>query len=211
MKFMKKLQNYNTKIILISGGSCSGKTSLSLLIKKELGKNKVNLISMDDYYFPKSHFKDKLNINWDVPEAYDLTKFKKDINMLLNGKEVKKNIFIYGKDVYKKEKENLYPKEFLIIEGIFSPYFEDIQKKAYKNIFLYSSKKIRYNRRREKDSKSISNFSEENLKKYWKKEIKEFEKKYLKKFKKGGKLIKTNNLENNQEKILQKIIKYINK
>lgn len=208
---MKKLQNYKTKIILISGGSCSGKTSISLLIKEKLGKNKVNIISMDDYYFPKNHFKNEKDINWDIPEAYDLNKFKDDVYKLLNGEKIEKNIFIYGEDVYKNEKEILFPKEFLIIEGIFSPYFKDIKEKSYKNIFLYSSKRKRYLRRKNKDKKSVPNFSEKELKKYWNNEVKKFEKKYLKNYKKEGKLIRTNNLEKKQKEILKKIIRYINK
>jgi len=51
------------KIILITGGTASGKTSLSEKLAKKLGgAKKVNVINMDDYYYPQSYFVDEKEI-----------------------------------------------------------------------------------------------------------------------------------------------------
>jgi uridine kinase len=64
------------KLILIAGGTASGKTIIAdnvALTLKEAGKD-VTLVSMDNYYKNYSElgetFETRNNINWDEPSAF---------------------------------------------------------------------------------------------------------------------------------------------
>lgn len=197
------------KIILITGQSCTGKTYLSKKIQLHLGTNKTNIISMDDYYFPQSHFKNTKNINWDIPSAYNLDKFFNDIKKISENKKIKKHIFIYGKNIYSKNMEEIIPKDVLIIEGIFSFLNKDILDIANKKIILDSDEKIRYKRRLKKDSENEPNFNLEHFNKYWDNQIKNYQINYFNNYKNLGKLFNTNNLFEKNQEIIKKIIKYV--
>ena len=59
-------------IIAISGGSCSGKTTLAKFLQKHLGRNRSMIISQDDYYLDiRERVKDNKLPNFDIPEALD--------------------------------------------------------------------------------------------------------------------------------------------
>ena len=178
------------KIILITGGTASGKTSLSEKLAKKLGgAKKVNVINMDDYYYPQSYFVDEKEIepkkiNWDSPKSYNLELLNEHIVHLLNNKEIKKNKFIYGVNEYAPKQETLKKKDWLIIEGIFSMYDVDVRDSAFIQFFVDSPEFTRLERRIERDKKLVPGFDEETFEKKWKKTIQKAYKRYIKKWKK---------------------------
>lgn len=72
--------------------SCSGKTTLSENLQKELGENECILLSMDDYYKElteeqsKILYDDDAAINFDEPKAINFDLLITHINDLLNNK-----------------------------------------------------------------------------------------------------------------------------
>jgi uridine kinase len=90
------------KLVGVSGGSCSGKTTLCALLKKHT-KNSVHL-NMDDYYLPKDkdHLKfiPELNsLNFDTINAIDLERFHRDLKKFMHDKSVSV-IFLDGFVLY---------------------------------------------------------------------------------------------------------------
>ena len=110
------------KIILISGPSSSGKTSLANRISlhlKVLGINSVP-ISLDNYYLdedkmPKNEFG---KADLEALEAIDYKKFNEDIETLLSGREAMLPIYSFKKRLTTYTPVTLSSDEVIIAEGI---------------------------------------------------------------------------------------------
>jgi uridine kinase len=117
--------------IFIGGASASGKTGLSEHILTKLGKEKAQILSMDDYYkeitkeaMEKIGIKKyRLNTNFDTPDMLDLALFQKHVLELFSGKSIMKQLFDFETNLYKEEQEEIIPSEVIIVEGIFAQYF----------------------------------------------------------------------------------------
>ena len=82
------------KFILLSGPSCSGKTTTAGKIKEELtafGK-KVKVISLDDFYYSREYVNGN-DIDFESAEALDINYLSECINNISKNKETKLPIF----------------------------------------------------------------------------------------------------------------------
>ncbi len=195
------------KLIIITGGSSSGKTSIAEELNKKL--NRVSCLSMDDYYYEKYHFNDQDNINWDVPSAYNWLLLKNDLTKLLNNQIIYKQKFLYGPNVYSKKYYEIKPNKYIILEGIFAGYEKKIRNKADYIFFLNSDEKIRYQRRVDRDIKLIKNFNLNNFELEWKNNIQLSFEKYISPLETICISINTNNFTSNFNDIIDIIIKKI--
>ncbi|MRI81426.1 uridine kinase [Fundicoccus ignavus] len=107
-------------IIGVTGGSGSGKTSVSNKILKHFGNMNVMLLQQDYYYKDQSHltFEERLNTNYDHPLAFDTELFYQHINDLLEGKSIEKPVYDYAKHTRSDEVVIEHSREVIIIEGI---------------------------------------------------------------------------------------------
>lgn len=107
-------------VIGITGGSGSGKSTLCDLLVDELQAYNVNVIRTDNYYKPElPKMKSPLsNLEFDDfnhPDAMDYDKFMEDVNGLLHAED---------------------KADLIIIEGIFTLYFEEIRNLLDLKIFV---------------------------------------------------------------------------
>ena len=72
-------------VIGIAGGSCSGKTSVTRAIYDVFREHSVVVIEQDFYYKDQSHleFEQRLETNYDHPNAFDTDLLIADIEKLL--------------------------------------------------------------------------------------------------------------------------------
>lgn len=135
-------------VILVCGGSCSGKSIFASLFKQAL------VLSMDHFYFGKSQMKpDKQgNYDFDAPESVDIIGYARAVKMLT--RKGSATIPVY--DMKKSERVGeqtikLPPKvKFLIVEGIFA-FQPQLRKLADLRIFLDTPTEIRVARRMLRD------------------------------------------------------------
>lgn len=122
-KKIKEKINDKPVIVLIAGGSASGKTSTVAKKIVEKFKKDAVLISMDDYYkgsiFKKEEIAKGRKLNWDQPRALYIDKLKKHLSDLKNKKAIEKPIFDFKVgDPTSFEKIN--PKKIIVVEGLFA-------------------------------------------------------------------------------------------
>ncbi|WP_144511161.1 uridine kinase [Bacillus sp. FJAT-22090] len=124
-------------IIGITGGSGSGKTSVTNAISDVFKDHSVVVIEQDYYYKDQSHlkFEERLNTNYDHPLAFDNDLLIQHINDLLNNKAVEKPVYDYAQHTRSSETITIEPKDVIILEGILV--LEDERLRNLMNIKLF--------------------------------------------------------------------------
>lgn len=136
-------------IIGITGGSASGKTSLSIEIFKTLELQDCLLISMDSYYrvISDEERSNLINYNFDHPSAFDFELLYSNIRDLLNDKDIDMPIYDFTTSSRLKETKKVKPSKLIIFEGIFALYDPRIRSLMDMKIFVDTDDDVRLARR----------------------------------------------------------------
>jgi uridine kinase len=113
-------KNERPIVIGVTGGSGSGKTSVSRAILNALPDHSILLFEQDSYYKDQSHlsFEERLNTNYDHPLAFDTDLLIEHLKELMNYQTIKKPVYDYEAHTRSKEVVIQEPKEVIIVEGI---------------------------------------------------------------------------------------------
>jgi uridine kinase len=120
-----KIVEKNSKIVLISGPSSSGKTTSAkrIAVQLQVAKKRPHIVELDNYFVDREYTPKDENGDYDFESLYaiDLELFNSQLKDLLDGKEV--NIprfdFINGKRNFSdKDIIKMGENDILIIEGI---------------------------------------------------------------------------------------------
>ena len=148
------LHSMNKPIVIgISGGSGSGKTCFVHDVKNHFTDAEVSIISMDNYYHPRTaQKKDKNGIyNFDLPTSLDSKAFANDLKSLIKGKEVKKDEYVFN-NPKKKAKELIFKSAaILLVEGLFIFHYKPIARLLDYKIFINTAKDLKVIRRIKRD------------------------------------------------------------
>ena len=107
-------------IIGVTGGSGSGKTSVSRAIFNNFPDHSIMMLEQDSYYKDQSHlsFEERLNTNYDHPFAFDNELLIQHVGDLLNYKAIEKPVYDYVAHTRSQATIIQEPKEVIILEGI---------------------------------------------------------------------------------------------
>ena len=110
-------------VVLIAGGSASGKTSaVADKIHKEYESESI-ILSLDDYYRGKKFMQEAadrgVKYNYDQPEVVNLELFNSHLNTLKSGQPIEKPIYNFSKGDADRT-EVVSPKRLIIVEGLFA-------------------------------------------------------------------------------------------
>ncbi len=107
-------------IIGVTGGSGSGKTSVSRAIFNNFPDHSIMMLEQDSYYKDQSHlsFEERLNTNYDHPFAFDNDLLIQQVGDLLNYKAIEKPVYDYVAHTRSQATIIQEPKEVIILEGI---------------------------------------------------------------------------------------------
>lgn len=194
------------KLVLIAGGTASGKTTIAdLLVRKNLEKNITStIVSIDNYYksIDMLNVDDGKNVNWDDPKTINWNLLKKDINFLLNGKTIFKKSYDFNHYKHLGKEIEYKSNDLIILEGLFALYDEDLKEISSSKIYVNCDSDIRLIRRIRRDIKGRSNDSKEMefFIQRWEKEIKPMHKKYINPTKEFADLTVKNNYDLFSEK-----------
>lgn len=194
-------------LILIAGGTASGKSMVAEQLKneyKKLGKE-IALITLDNYYktLDQLEVKHHSEVNWDDPKVLDWERLKKDINSLLDGQSITIREYNYGTGFYNEEEFIVPNSKVIIFEGIFALFDEEIRKLADIKIYVDVDSDTRMIRRIKRDSQSRygGKFDSEGFVEKWETLIKPMHNKFIQPTLEYADLIIKNNKElDNKEK-----------
>ncbi len=142
-------------LIGISGGTGSGKSTVTKEIFKEIAEDSITIIEQDSYYKEQSHlsFEDRVKTNYDHPDAFDNELLKEHLSDLLIGKAIEKPIYDFENHNRKSETIKVEPKDIIILEGILILYEKEIRDLLDIKIFVDTDSDVRVIRRILRDIK----------------------------------------------------------
>lgn len=107
-------------LIGITGGTGSGKSTVTREIVNSLPKESITIIEQDAYYKDQSNltYEERVKTNYDHPDAFDTKLLVKHLNMLLNGQAIEKPMYDFSIHNRKKETVRIEPRDIIILEGI---------------------------------------------------------------------------------------------
>lgn len=155
-------------LIVIAGGSASGKTTVVNKIHSVLGDDDLIVLCHDDYYLDQSHLsrEERRKTNYDHPSSLENDLLVKHLKMLLNGEAIQKPIYNFVEQTRKKETEWVEPKPVIILEGILALEDERIRNLADIKVFVNCDDDLRLIRRLERDIKERGRTLEMVIKQY---------------------------------------------
>ncbi len=158
-----------SKIILIGGGSASGKTYTLNKVLEKIPSERVTVISLDDYYkdFSVLPMEERVKVNYDHPKAFDWPLIKEQIAALKRGETIQKpkyDFVIHGRS---KEVDIVEPRDIILIEGIMALVNKDLRAYGDLSIFINASRERRLVRRIERDTRERGRTFESVVEQYF--------------------------------------------
>jgi uridine kinase len=140
-------------LIIVAGGSASGKSTVVSKIRSRLTTKDAVIISHDDYYKDQTNLtiEERKKTNYDHPNALDNDLLYDDLKKLLNGEEIIKPKYDFINHTRSEKKEVVKPAKVIILEGILSLQDERIRELADIKIFVECDDDIRFIRRLKRD------------------------------------------------------------
>ena len=142
----------NRLFIGIAGGSGSGKTTLAQKLADYFG-DRLSLLRHDDYYKSQSSLtlKERANLNFDHPDAFDTNLLIQHLDMLRQGQDV--NCPIYNYSIHDRDSKSRFVKanEVIVLEGILIFENPEILKRLDIKIYVDTDADVRILRRLKRD------------------------------------------------------------
>jgi uridine kinase len=145
------MSNLEKKPILIgiTGGTGSGKSTVSKEIFKSIHGKDITIIEQDSYYKDQSNltFEERIKTNYDHPFAFDNKFLIEQLKTLMENKPIEKPIYDFENHTRKKETITVESKDIIILEGILILSEEEIRELLDIKIFVDTDSDVRVIRR----------------------------------------------------------------
>lgn len=140
-------------IIGVTGGSGSGKTTVSREIMEHLAGESVIMLPQDAYYNDQSDMSmdERKQVNYDHPDAFDTKLLVMQLKQLVNHQAIQKPVYDYVKYTRSSETVLVEPADVIIVEGVLL--FADPELRSMFDIKVYvdTDDDIRFIRRMQRD------------------------------------------------------------
>ena len=140
-------------LIIVAGGSASGKSTVVNEIIERLKSVHVAIIKHDDYYVDLTNMpmEERKLVNYDHPSSLDNELLYQHLQDLLNNKAVLKPTYDFIEHNRNTNKELIETKKVIILEGILSLVDKRIRDLASIKIFVELDDDLRFIRRLTRD------------------------------------------------------------
>lgn len=155
-------------IIGISGASASGKSLLANTIVKELGSDRVVVISEDSYYRDRADlpFEERAKINYDHPNAFDHELLYQHLIDLQEGRPIQVPIYNHSQHTRERETRLIGQHRIVVLEGILLFVESKLRDQMDIRIFMETALDICLIRRLKRDVKERGRSLDSVLKQY---------------------------------------------
>ena len=152
-------------LIGIAGPSGAGKSYLSRHLGQEL---EATYLHLDSYYSDLPHMSivQRAHQNFDSPDSLDAALLIEHVQQLASGESIEKPVYDFTTHSRKSETERVDPRPFIIIEGLFTLYWEEIRKLSGTKVYVDLGEEICLERRIERDIKERGRTRESVLEQY---------------------------------------------
>ncbi|WP_066385738.1 uridine kinase [Neobacillus mesonae] len=142
-------------VIGVTGGSGSGKTSVTKAIYESFKGHSILVIEQDYYYKDQSHlpFEERLKTNYDHPLAFDNNLLIEHLEKLLRYEPIDKPVYDYAVHTRSDQVIHVEPKDVIILEGILVLEDERLRNLMDIKLFVDTDADIRIIRRLTRDIK----------------------------------------------------------
>lgn len=147
------MSEFKAHLILIAGGTCSGKTTIARAIGKRIAELKTVILSHDNYYRDLGHLnlEERARVNFDHPDSIDTPYLISDLKKMLAGDAVNVPDYDFSTHARTEGTICIAGAEVIILEGIFALYYDELLELSDLKIYLDSDSDIRLARRMQRD------------------------------------------------------------
>lgn len=154
-------------LIVIAGGTASGKSTVVEKIISQLPSMDITVIRHDDYYRHSIlSLEERIKVNYDHPDSLDNELLVHHLNRLLAGKSIEKPIYDFVNHNRKLETEEIQPTKIIFLEGILALQDARIRELSSIKLFVESDDDIRFIRRLIRDTKERGRTQESVIQQY---------------------------------------------
>lgn len=141
------------KLILIAGGTCSGKTTIARAIGRRVESMKTVIVSHDNYYKDLAHLSllDRAKVNFDHPDSIDKPYLLQDLAQMLAGEAVNVPEYDFSTHSRGEGKLCIADADLVILEGIFALYYSELLELSDLKIYVDTDADTRLARRLARD------------------------------------------------------------
>lgn len=137
------------RIILVGGGSSSGKSFVTTNVINNIGEDNVTRITIDDYYKDQTNMQmeDRIKVNYDHPKAFDWKLMRSQIRDLKNDIAIDKPIYDFTIHNRSGKVEHIEPKKIVVVEGIMALVDKQLRDLGDLRVFITATPEVRFLRR----------------------------------------------------------------
>lgn len=142
-------------ILGVSGGSCSGKTTLARALTELLGAERCALIYQDSYYIDQSHRfrEDGGEVNFDHPDSLEFSLLAKHLDELRGGRSVEVPIYDFVTHTRSGRTQTLASRPVVIVDGTLILSQPAVRERLDASVFVEADEELRFSRRKERDTR----------------------------------------------------------
>lgn len=196
-------------LVGITGGSASGKTTFLNKLLGSFDPEDICLISQDNYYIPQPQLSKAENVlfNFDEPAAFDVNNYAADILKLSQGQSFTRPEYTFNNPEIVPRTFSYHPAPIILIEGIFTFYFEEVAKLLDLKIYIDAKEHVKMHRRIIRDKVERGYELDDVLHKYLNHVVPAYEK-YIAPYKHDADVIIPNNLH--FDRGLEMVVTFLN-
>lgn len=159
-------------LIGVAGPSCAGKSYLSSRLCDELNSSPPSaavILRLDSYYRNLAHLEleQRARCNFDAPEALDSPLLIEHIRRLAQGSAIDKPVYDFKTHARTSLTERVEPSRFIIVEGLFALYWQEIRAALATKVFVDLGEEICLARRIERDMRERGRTRESVLEQFY--------------------------------------------
>ena len=145
--------NFKARLILISGGTCSCKTTIARAIGRLGDSLKTVIVSHDNYYkdLSQMQMEARAKVNFDHPDSIDQKYLFDDLKEMLRGKAVNVPEYDFSTHSRGEGKLCVADADLVILEGCFALYYPELLELSDLKIYVDTDADSRLARRLARD------------------------------------------------------------